>query len=175
MKTTLPLKEFISENAIKQRIKELGQAITRDFAGQELTVVAVLKGSVLFFTDIIREIDLSVTVDFLEVSSYGDETKSTGVIRINKDLTHSIEGHHVLIVEDIIDTGLTMKYLLENLRTRKPKSMKVCALLVKKDKFDTSITVDYPGFEIEDKFVVGYGLDYKGRCRNINYIGYVEA
>ncbi|OGQ99739.1 MAG: hypoxanthine phosphoribosyltransferase [Deltaproteobacteria bacterium RIFOXYA12_FULL_61_11] len=177
MKTELPLKTLLSAQRIRDRILELGAQITADYGHDELTVVAVLKGSVLFFADLIRAIDRPVMVDFLEVSSYGDETKSSGVIRITKDLTHSVTGQHVLIVEDIIDTGLTMRYLLENLRTRRPASLRICTLLEKlpRPASTADLVIDYSGFIIDDKFVIGYGLDHKGYCRNIPEICYLEV
>jgi len=130
-----------------------------------------LKGSYLFLADLSREIDLPLTVDFMSVSSYGHGFRSSGVVRLIQDLSESIEGKHVLIVEDIIDTGLTMSYLLENLQTRRPASLKVVSLLHKPSKLKVSLEIDYLGFEIEDRFVIGYGLDFQGQFRNMNFIG----
>ncbi|MFH1729195.1 MAG: hypoxanthine phosphoribosyltransferase [Pseudomonadota bacterium] len=166
------LKVLISEEDVLKRVKELGTQISKDYEGKSLTVIGVLKGSFLFQADLVRYIDVPVQVDFLEVSSYGNETKSSGVVKFVKDLTHSIEGLDVLIVEDIIDSGLTMNYLLNNLKTRNPASLKVCTLLEKPHK--TEVPIDYTGFKIEDKFVVGYGLDYRGFYRNTRYIGYFD-
>lgn len=163
---------LISEEQLKQRITALGAQITQDYKGQgELVLVCVLKGSYLFLADLSRAIDLPLTVDFMSVSSYGDEFKSSGVVRLVQDLSESITGKHVLIVEDIIDTGLTMQYLLSNLNTRAPASLKIVSLLTKPEKTMVPITIDYLGFEIPDRFVIGYGLDYQSQFRNMPFIG----
>ncbi|MFP4597345.1 MAG: hypoxanthine phosphoribosyltransferase [Persicimonas sp.] len=147
--------------------------MTEDFAGERIHVIGVLKGCFLFLADLVRCIDLDLSVDFLGLSSYGDSTKSSGVVRVTQDLSAPIEGEHVLIVEDIVDTGLTMKYLLENLQTRHPKSLSVCTLLHKPSGQDIEVPIAYKGFTIPNKFVIGYGLDYAELYRNLPYIGYV--
>eukprot|EP00128_Syssomonas_multiformis_P009468 Colp12_sorted_trinity150504_noHs@32166 len=160
-----------SEEVIRQRLRELGQKITKDFAGQEVCIVGVLKGSFIFIADLVREIELPVTVEFIGISSYGSATESSGVVQITQDLKRSIEGVHVVIVEDIIDTGLTMRYLLDNFATRKPASLKVCSLLEKPENAKIKIDIDYVGFVIPNHFVVGYGLDVAQRYRNLPFIG----
>jgi hypoxanthine phosphoribosyltransferase len=162
---------LLSEEQIQARVRELGQQITRDYEGAELTLVGVLKGSFLFIADLCRQIDLPLTCDFLGISSYGDRTTTSGVIRITSDLTQPVEGRSVLVVEDIVDTGLTMQYLLENLRIRGPKSVKVCSLLYKPSRARVPVIIDYVGFTIQDAFVVGYGLDFQGRYRNLPCLG----
>jgi hypoxanthine phosphoribosyltransferase len=165
---------LLSEDALRRRIAEMGAAITRDYAGKPLKLVGVLKGSFMFLADLARAVDLPIKLDFIGTSSY-QGTKSSGVVRITNDLSRPIEGEHVLLVEDIVDTGLTMKYLLENLATRRPASVKVCALLEKPARAQVKIPIDYKGFEIPDAFVVGYGLDWDGRLRNLPYIGVVRG
>jgi hypoxanthine phosphoribosyltransferase len=161
---------LISEEALRARVKELGAAITRDQAGRPLTVVGVLKGSFIFLADLVRAIDLPLTVDFIGISSY-QGTRSSGVVQITSDLTRPIEDKEVLLVEDIIDTGLSMRYLLENLATRRPASVKVCTLLEKPSRAVVKVPIDYRGFVIGDEFVVGYGLDWDGELRNLPYVG----
>lgn len=158
-------------DCIGARIAALGRRITADYAGRKLCVVGVLKGSFMFFADLVRHIQLPLTCEFIGISSYGDEQKSSGVVKITYDLQHSIEGCEVLVVEDIIDTGLSMQYLLKNLATRNPASLKVCTLLIKPDNARVQVPIDYSGFEIPDAFVVGYGLDLAGRYRNLPLIG----
>ena len=165
---------LISEAEIQAKVAELGQAITRDYAGEELTLVGVLKGSFLFMADLCRKIELPLTCDFLGLSSYHGHTRTSGVIRITSDLNQPVEGRHVLVVEDIVDTGLTMEYLLENLRTRLPKSIKVCSLLHKPERKMVETPIDYLGFTVPNEFVVGYGLDYLGRYRNLRFVGVME-
>ena len=165
---------MLSEEALRGRIAELGAEITRDYEGKPLKLVGVLKGSFMFMADLARAIDLPIKVDFIGTTSY-QGTKSTGVVRITNDLSRPIDGEHVLLVEDIIDTGLTMKYLLENLGTRHPASVKVCALLEKPSRAKVHVPVDYKGFTIPDEFVVGYGLDWDGRLRNLPFIGVVRG
>src|SRR5919206_2591646 len=165
---------LLSEEALRARIAELGAEITRDYAGEPLKLVGVLKGSFMFMADLARAIDLPIKVDFIGTTSYSG-TKSTGVVRITNDLSRPIDGEHILLVEDIIDTGLTMKYLLENLGTRHPASVKVCALLEKPSRAKVHVPVDYKGFTIPDEFVVGYGLDWDGRLRNLPFIGVVRG
>ena len=161
-----------SREQIAERVKELGAEITKAYAGtNELVLVGILKGSVIFFSDLIREIDLTVRCEFMGISSYGTETKSSGVVKITSDLTTAIEGKDVLIVEDIVDTGLSMNYLRENFATRKPNSVKICSLLDKPSNRKIPIDVDFIGFEIPNLFVIGYGLDLAGHYRNLPYVG----
>ncbi len=165
---------LLSEEQLQRRIREVGAAIARDYDGKPLKLVGVLKGSFMFLADLARAIDLPIKLDFIGTSSY-QGTKSSGVVRITSDLSRPIEGEHILLVEDIVDTGLTMKYLLENLATRRPASVKVCTLLEKPARAKVKIPIDYKGFEIPDAFVVGYGLDWDGRLRNLPYIGVVRS
>ena len=162
--------------ALAQRVSELGQAITRDYAGVEgeFVVVCVLKGSFMFAADLARSIDLPIRVEFLGVQSYGAQTRSSGVVQITLDLAHPIQGRHVLIVEDIVDSGLTLSYLGDQLRARSPASLRVCALLHKPSRMQRPVEIDYLGFTISDVFVVGYGLDHAERYRNLPYIGVLE-
>ena len=161
---------LIPEAALEQRIRELGQAISSDYEGKDPLLVGILIGSFVFLSDLLRAVSIPCAVDFMAISSYGDATESSGIVRILKDLDQSIEGRHVLIVDDIIDTGLTMDYLLETLRARYPASLRVCALLDKVPRRRREVRIDYRGFEIPDKFVVGYGLDYAGRYRNVPFV-----
>lgn len=162
-------------DTLRRRVAELGAQITRDFTGRESVVlVVVLKGSIMFAADLAREIDLPITLDFLGLSSYQDAQESTGVVRITNDLSRSVEGKHVIVVEDIVDTGLTMKFLLENLRTRHPASVRICTLLHKPARARVEVPLDYVGFIIEDEFVVGYGLDHAQKLRNLPYVGIVR-
>ncbi|WP_324822514.1 hypoxanthine phosphoribosyltransferase [Sinanaerobacter sp. ZZT-01] len=161
---------LISEEQLKKRTKEIGKQITEEYKGESILAVCILKGAVLFMTDLIREIDLDVQIDFMSVSSYGASTKSSGVVRILKDLDTAIEGKNVLIIEDIVDSGLTLKYLKDYLMGRNPKSLKICTLLDKPARRSADILADYTGFEVEDQFIVGYGLDYNQMYRNIPYI-----
>ena len=172
---TTPFPELISAEAIAKRVAELGARITADHQaiGDELVLIGVLKGSFLFLADLCRHIPLPLAIDFIGIASYGDETVSSGVVAITSDVTRPIEGKHVIIVEDIIDTGLTAHYLIENLATRKPASVKLCSLLHKPDRTVRPVTIDYLGFTIPNKFVVGYGLDDAQRYRNLSFIGYV--
>ena len=161
---------LVSEAALQSRIRELGGAISSDYEGKEPLLVGILIGAFVFLSDLLRSISIPCQVDFMATSSYGDATESSGIVRILKDLDQSIEGRHVLIVDDIIDTGLTMDYLLETLRARYPASLRVCALLDKVPRRKRAVRIDYRGFEIPDKFVVGYGLDYSGRYRNVSFV-----
>jgi hypoxanthine phosphoribosyltransferase len=161
----------LTADEIAARVRELGAEISRDYAGKELVLVGVLKGSFIFMADLARSISGDLRVEFLGVQSYGDETTSSGVVQITFDLTKPIDGKHVLIVEDIVDTGLTMDYLLDQMRTRHPASVKLCALLHKPSRMKKPCTIDYLGFTIPDLFVVGYGLDYAQKYRNLPYIG----
>lgn len=167
---------LISESELQARIAELGAEITRDYQhrGEDLVLIGVLKGSILFMADLCRNIQLPLSMDFMGIASYGDGTKSSGVVQITADLTKSIEGKHVIVVEDIIDTGLTAHYLFENLATRHPASVKLCSLLHKPDRSEVEVAIDYLGFTVPNKFVVGYGLDIAQKYRNLKYIGYVE-
>ena len=164
-----PVGLVLEPDQIQQRVAELGADITRDHAGRSPILIAVLKGSVLFLADLVRSIDLPVRVDFMAISSYGDGGHS-GVVRILKDLSEAIEGEDVILVEDIIDTGLTVTYLLTNLRARKPRSLEVCALLDKSVRRIIEVPIRYKGFDIPDEFVIGYGLDHNGRYRNLRSI-----
>ncbi len=165
---------LLTEDEIKQKVKALGKQVTIDYKGKDIFVIGVLKGSIVFLADLIREVELPVQFDFMAVSSYGSSTQSTGAVKILKDLDASIEGKHVLIVEDIIDTGLTLKYLIKNLASRKPESIKVCTLLNKPSRRKVDLKVDYNGFDIPDEFVVGYGLDYAEKYRNFSHIGVLK-
>ncbi|MBI4616908.1 MAG: hypoxanthine phosphoribosyltransferase [Planctomycetes bacterium] len=165
---------LISEERVLARVAELGREITRDYQGRDLDIVGVLKGCALFMSDLIRSIDLPLACDYLRVSSYDGGTESRGVVRFDLDVSQPVTGKHVLLVEDIIDTGLTMSYLLENLRTRHPASLAVCALLHKPARTIKPVPIDYLGFTIENHFVVGYGLDYAGRYRNLRHIAKLE-
>jgi len=164
----------LTEEQIRQRIAEMGESISEEYADKQMLLVAVLRGAALFVADLARAISLPVEVDFMAVSSYGSSTQSSGVVRIIKDLDESIEGRHVLVVEDVLDTGLTLKYLLKNLASRNPASLEVVTLLDKKGKRRVPINCKYVGFEIPDEFVVGYGLDYGERYRNLPYIGVLK-
>ena len=175
MKLAEPLDVLHSQEAITARIRELGAQITRDYQGKDLVLVTVLKGAILFAADLCREIDLPLSLDFIGLSSYGEATESSGVVKITSDLTRPIEGKHVLVIEDIIDTGLTMRYLLDNLATRHPASVKICSLLHKPARARTKIPIEYLGFTIPDLFVVGYGLDAAEKFRNVPFIGVVRA
>lgn len=161
---------LIDEQRTMKRVKELGEQITKDYQGCDLMVVGILKGAVIFLSDLIKEIKLPLKLDFMAVSSYGASTKTSGVVRILKDLDEEIEGKDVLIVEDIVDTGLTLHYLIANLRSRKPKSIKICCFLDKPSRRQVPVHVDYIGFDIPDEFVVGYGLDFAERYRNLPYV-----
>jgi hypoxanthine phosphoribosyltransferase len=163
-----------SAEQIATRVRELGAQISRDYAGRNLVLVCVLKGSFVFASDLARSIDLPLRIDFLGVRSYGEGTESSGVVQITQDLSRPIEHEDVLLVEDIVDTGLTVAHLMNLLHTRAPASIKVCALLHKPSRARVAVAVDYLGFTIEDRFVVGYGLDYGERYRNLPYIGVVE-
>lgn len=165
---------LISEESVAKRIAEMGEQISRDYAGESVCLLCILKGSVFFTTELAKHITVPVLLDFMSVSSYGSGTTSSGNVRIVKDLDTPIEGQHVLVVEDIIDTGHTLAYLMEYLEQRRPKSLKLCTLLDKPQRRVSDVTVDYTGFEIPDKFVVGYGLDYDQKYRNLPYVGVIE-
>ncbi len=167
---------MIPEKKIEERIRELGEEISRDYHGRAIHMVCVLKGGVYFMTALSKRIseEIPVTLDFMSVSSYGDDTKSSGVVRIVKDLDQPLEGKDVILVEDIIDSGRTLYYLMDIMRGRKPASLRLCTLLDKPDRRERTVNVDYVGFSIEDKFVVGCGMDYLQKYRNLPYIGVVE-
>ena len=167
---------LLTEAQIKARVAELGAQISADYAGKDLMLVCILKGANIFLADLVREITIPLSYDFVAVSSYGADTKSSGVVRILKDLDESVESKHVLVVEDIVDTGLTLRlsYLLENLRSRRAASVKICTLLDKPVRRRMDVPVDYFGFQVEDHFVIGYGLDYAGMYRNLPYIGILK-
>jgi hypoxanthine phosphoribosyltransferase len=162
---------LIDEPTLQTRIAELGEEISNDYAGKDLLLVGVLKGAVFFMADLMRALSVTCEVDFMAISSYGAETDSSGVVRILKDLDIPLQDRHVLVVEDIIDSGLTLSYLMRNLRARQPASLEVCALLTKAGRREIDVPVRYVGFEIPNKFVVGYGLDYAERYRNLRYVG----
>ena len=162
---------LFTEEEIKAKILELGKQISQDYAGKEILVIGILKGAFIFMADLVRQIDLPLRIDFMDVSSYGASTVSSGEVRIMKDLDDSIEGKHILVIEDIIDTGLTLNYIKEILAQRGPQSLKICCLLDKPSRRKSSIHPDYVGFTIEDHFVVGLGLDYAQRYRNYPAIG----
>lgn len=167
--------KLIDEEALQARLRELGAQISEDYEGKDLLLLCILKGAVLFLTDLMRQITIPHEIDFLAVSSYGKQVReSTGVVRIVKDLDGPIAGRHVLIVEDIIDTGHTLSYITNNLSTRKPASLKICALLDKQERRQVDIPIDYVGFFIPDKFVFGYGLDLDEKFRELPFIGVVN-
>jgi hypoxanthine phosphoribosyltransferase len=162
---------LIGEEELQARIRELGSEISVDYQGKELLLVGVLKGAVFFMADLMRAISVSCEIDFMAISSYGASTDSSGVVRILKDLDLNIDGRHVLVVEDIIDSGLTLSYLLRNLESREPASLEICALLTKPARREIDVSVRYIGFEIPNRFVIGYGLDFAERYRNLPYVG----
>ena len=174
-----PFAELISAEAIATRVAEIGAQITADYAPlsktADVVVIGVLKGSVMFLADLVRHIGVPIYMDFIGISSYGDATVSSGVVQITQDLSRPIENKHVIVVEDIVDTGHTVHYLLENLGTRRPASIKLCSLLHKPDRAERQIKIDYLGFTIPNKFVVGYGLDVSQQFRNLPFIGYVQG
>jgi hypoxanthine phosphoribosyltransferase len=166
---------LITEDEIAYRIEALGRAITQDYENEDLIVICILKGAFVFCSDLIKKINRPVSLEFISLSSYGDSTNSSGNVRLEMDITSNVEGKNVLIVEDIVDTGLTIKTLMEMLSVRNPKSVKLASLLFKPVKLKHKVKIDYLGFEIEDKFVIGYGLDYAGRYRELPYIGMLNA
>jgi hypoxanthine phosphoribosyltransferase len=176
-RTSEPFAELISADAIATRVAELGAQLTAEYAALvatgDVVVIGVLKGSVLFMADLVRHIALPVFMDFIGISSYGDATVSSGVVRITQDLSRPIEGKHVIVVEDIVDTGHTVAYLMENLATRRPASIKLASLLHKPERQEREVKIDYLGFTIPNKFVVGYGLDIAQQYRNLPFIGHV--
>ena len=168
------VKVLLTEEEVDKRIQEIGDQITKDYAGKTVHLVCVLKGGSFFMCELAKRINLPVSLDFMSVSSYGGDTKSSGVVKIVKDLDEPLNGKDVLVVEDIIDSGRTLSYLLEMLKDRKPASLKLCTLLDKPSRRVIDVDVDYTGFQIPDEFVVGYGLDYDQRYRNLPYIGIME-
>jgi hypoxanthine phosphoribosyltransferase len=166
---------LIDEESLRTRVAELGREISDDYAGRDLLLVGVLKGAVFFMADLMRELGVPCEIDFMAISSYGAATDSSGVVRILKDLDINIEGRDVLVVEDVIDSGLTLSYLMRNLEAREPASLEVCALLTKPARREIDVPVRYVGFEIPNRFVIGYGLDFAERYRNLPYVGVLQA
>ena len=169
------IKVLVSEEEVDARIEALGKQISEDYAGKQVHLICVLKGGVFFMCELAKRITVPVSMDFMSVSSYGNNTSSSGIVKIAKDLDEPLEGKDVLIVEDIIDSGRTLYYLMQLLEKRKPASMKICTLLDKPERRERDVKVEYTGFNIPDKFVVGYGLDYAQKYRNLPYIGVVEG
>jgi hypoxanthine phosphoribosyltransferase len=165
---------LIEADALQQRVAELGEEVSADYTGRDLLLVGVLKGAVFFMADLMRHLTIPCEIDFMAISSYGDSTDSSGVVRILKDLDINIEGRHVLVVEDIIDSGLTLSYLMRNLEAREPATLEVCALLTKPERREIDVPVKYVGFEIPNRFVIGYGLDFAERYRNLPYVGVLD-
>jgi hypoxanthine phosphoribosyltransferase len=165
---------LVQRDELEHRVRELAEEVSRDYADRELLLVGVLKGAVFFLSDLMRHLDVDCEVDFMAVSSYGSSTDSSGVVRILKDLDISIEGRHVLIVEDIVDSGLTLSYLLRTLRARNPASLEVCALLTKPERRKVELPIRYVGFEIPNRFAIGYGLDHAERYRNLPFVAVLE-
>ena len=168
------IRVLVSEEEIEKRILQMAKDISEFYQGEPVHLVSVLKGGVFFTCELAKRLTIPVSIDFMSVSSYGDGTKSSGVVKVIKDLDEAIEGKHVLVVEDIVDSGRTLSYLMDNLKSRKSKSLHLCTLLDKPERRVTDVHVDYTGFEIPDEFVVGYGLDYMQHYRNLPYIGVVE-
>lgn len=166
---------LLSEEEVDKRIAELGAAISKDYEGKEIHLICILKGGVFFACELAKRITVPVSLDFMSVSSYGNSQESSGIVKIVKDLDEGLEDKHVLIVEDIIDSGKTLNHLIPMLYARKPKDIKLCSLLSKPDRREVEVNIDYLGFEIPDAFVVGYGLDYAQKYRNLPYIGVVES
>lgn len=169
------IRVLLSEQEVDEKIAELGKKISEDYAGRSVHLICVLKGGIFFTCELAKRITVPVSLDFMSVSSYGDDTKSSGVVKIVKDLDEPLEGKDVLIVEDIIDSGRTLSYLIQILHRRNPASIRLCTLLDKPERRVTDVKVDYVGFNIPDEFVVGYGLDYAQKYRNLPYIGVVEV
>ena len=171
---TEKIRVMIPEEEVDSKIEELGKRISQDFAGQEVHLICILKGSVFFVCELAKRITVPVSIDFMSVSSYGGNTKSSGVVRIVKDLDEPLAGKHVIVIEDIVDSGRTLSYLLDMLGSRGPEDVRLCTLLDKPERRVVDVKVDYTGFEIPDEFVVGYGLDYDQKYRNLPYIGVVK-
>ncbi|HEY1365566.1 MAG TPA: hypoxanthine phosphoribosyltransferase [Gaiellaceae bacterium] len=166
---------LIDEQTLQARIAELGESVSADYAGRDLLLIGVLKGAVFFMADLMRRLTVPCEIDFMAISSYGASTDSSGVVRILKDLDINIEGRDVLVVEDIIDSGLTLSYLIRNLEAREPATLEICALMTKPDRREIDVPVRYVGFEIPNRFVIGYGLDFAERYRNLPYVGVLAA
>ncbi|HHY90402.1 MAG TPA: hypoxanthine phosphoribosyltransferase [Clostridiales bacterium] len=167
-------KILFTEEEIAKKVEELGNQITKDYQDKDLVLIGILKGANIFIGDLMRKIRIPITLDFMAVSSYGLSTESSGIVKIIKDLERSIEGKDVLIVEDLIDTGLTLNYIYKNLLSRKPKSLKICTLLDKPDRRKVDIKVDYKGFDVPDEFIIGYGIDYAEKYRNLPYVAVLK-
>lgn len=165
---------LLTQEQLAARVEELGDQISKDYQGKEILMIGILRGAVIFMADLARAVKVPVALDFMAVSSYGQSTSSSGIVRILKDLDEEVQGKHLLIVEDIIDSGLTLKYLLENLKSRNPASIKICTLLNKPERRKAEVPVEYNGFKIPDNFVVGYGLDYAEKYRNLPFIGILK-
>lgn len=165
---------LIDQRTIAKKVAELAQTISKDYRGKDLLIIGVLKGAVVFLSDLLRQMTISPSIDFVAIESYSEGTESSGVVRVLKDLDENAEGRHLLIVEDIVDTGLTLSYLVDSMRTRKAASVRVCALLDKPERRKTEVKIDYNGFEVPDKFVVGYGLDYAQRYRELPFVGVLK-
>ena len=165
---------LIDDETLQRRVAELGEEVSADYAGRDLLLVGVLKGAVFFMSDLMRNLTIPCEIDFMAISSYGDSTDSSGVVRILKDLDINIDGRDVLVVEDIIDSGLTLSYLMRNLEAREPASLAVCALMTKPERREIDVPVRYVGFEIPNRFVIGYGLDFAERYRNLPYVGVLD-
>ena len=165
---------LVQQDELAHRVQQLGLEVSRDYAGRDLLLVGVLKGAIFFVSDLMRELEIPCEVDFMAVASYGSSTDSSGVVRILKDLDASIEGREVLIVEDIVDSGLTLSYLVRNLRARNPKTLEICALLTKPERRKVDLPIRYVGFEIPNRFAIGYGLDHAERYRNLPYVAALE-
>lgn len=166
---------LISEDEIRRRVAEMGKQISEDYAGKNVVLICILKGAVQFFSDLSRQMTCNVEMDFMSISSYGNALRTSGIVRISKDIDTSITGRHVLIVEDIMDSGLTLNHLTNILKTREPASLKIACLLDKPERRECDLTPDYVGFVIPNEFVVGYGLDYEGRMRNLPYVGVMNT
>lgn len=165
---------LITEQQLQDKVQEIGAQLAKEYRSDTPILVGVLNGAVMFISDLVRACPIPLSIDFMDVSSYGSGTRTSGVVRILKDLDRNIEGRHVLIIEDVVDTGLTLSYLLEHLQTRRPASIRVCALLDKQDRRTADVKLDYVGFPIPDEFVVGYGLDFRDLYRNLPYIGVLK-
>ena len=165
---------LISEEEIREKVRELGSTISSDYNGKTVHVVGILKGAWMFMADLVRQLTVPVSTDFISIASYGSRTETSGTVRLLSDLSSPLEGKHVLVVEDIVDTGLSLQFLLQMLSSRRPESLKICALLDKPERHRVNVEIAYLGFTIPDKFVVGYGIDFDGQLRNLSYIGYVD-
>ncbi len=165
---------LLDQDVLEKKIQKLGEEISKDYAGEEVMLVGILKGASVFMSDLIRQISLPVYIDYMVVSSYGNSAETSGVVRIIKDLEDNIEGKNVIIVEDIIDTGLTLSYLKQNLLSRNPKTLKICTLLDKPARREKEIKIDYKGFEVPDEFIIGYGIDYAEKYRNLPFVALLK-